>query len=143
MGEVTGRINKTEDSIYDRAPTRECMVCDELEDPKSSIISKSPWLCPRCKGILQKVIHEYDNKIAKYHIGQKVRITSNVEYIYSLLIHDYNSSEATYLAEKIVGMIGTIKNIHHIIRYGEETVSYTIDLDGALFTFPQESINNT
>lgn len=38
-------------------PTRRCLVCDCLENPKATTVrTESDWLCKRCKSVLLKVI---------------------------------------------------------------------------------------
>ena len=40
-------------------PTRRCMICECVENPKAEIVDiGQPWLCDNCKTILQKIIKE-------------------------------------------------------------------------------------
>lgn len=41
------------------APTRQCMICECIENPGAEIIDLGKtWLCDNCKTILQKIIKE-------------------------------------------------------------------------------------
>lgn len=44
-------------------PTRRCLVCDCLENPKATAVKKeSAWMCNKCKSALLKVIQSEDTE---------------------------------------------------------------------------------
>jgi len=47
-------IKKTEWSIM--PPTRQCLICEKLENPNADIVTLVGWICPECKNKLQRMI---------------------------------------------------------------------------------------
>lgn len=43
--------------IEEVPPTRQCLVCDALENPKANLINGF-WLCPECKERIRKLLYK-------------------------------------------------------------------------------------
>ena len=46
---------------YTLLPTRQCLVCETLENYSASVVDAGiPWLCDRCKSTLLKLIKDFN-----------------------------------------------------------------------------------
>ena len=47
------------DTFPTMPPTKKCLVCNTMENPNATICDLSiPWLCPKCKRKLRKLVEE-------------------------------------------------------------------------------------
>lgn len=50
-------------NIVYEMPSRQCLVCECMENPKATIINEGEaWLCPECKSRLLALIHKGEGK---------------------------------------------------------------------------------
>lgn len=38
-------------------PTKQCLICDKLENPNANMVHNAGWLCPECKNRLKRVLY--------------------------------------------------------------------------------------
>lgn len=53
----------TNDLKMQQTQTRQCLICDALENPKAYIVNTlNSWLCPECKHRLKQILYSEEGE---------------------------------------------------------------------------------
>lgn len=60
-------------------PTRQCLVCERMENPEATIVHTGlAWLCPKCKSRIKRLI--YNDGLVKKVLGADWDVTCDPEW---------------------------------------------------------------
>lgn len=65
MSETESKTIKLPDSWRNRVvlpPTRQCTICEKIENPEANIIDAHSWICPSCVSKIGKLIGVIEDK---------------------------------------------------------------------------------
>ena len=57
MSKDWGVVRRTDRESVMMPPTKQCLICDKLENPNAYMVHNVGWLCPECKSRLQRVLY--------------------------------------------------------------------------------------